>query len=248
MPACTDLSVEWWTPELDIVARRCIWFMEPEARPLISLDRLEQGFFVIVEAERVIGRLVIARTVVGCTPMLAGSAAQDDIDAVKDLRARLRPQTPDPLREKRTIKCDDLRHVGDRLLRQPSRLVREQYVARRASPDGVARQRHAHDRGDATAIQWIPLDHNDGPSEARTGARGFGHVCPPDVPLRDVYHSTLLSIRRPACFTKESSEASPSSSTTTFIASVTSSGACRVRYSARASAYNWLRDFRVRFA
>jgi hypothetical protein len=30
---------------------------------------------------------------------LAGSSAQNDIDAVKDLRARLWPQTPNPFRE-----------------------------------------------------------------------------------------------------------------------------------------------------
>jgi len=36
---------------------------------------------------------------VGGERLLAGSSAQNDINAVKDLRARLRPQTPDPLGE-----------------------------------------------------------------------------------------------------------------------------------------------------
>jgi hypothetical protein len=36
---------------------------------------------------------------VGSIRVLAGSSAQNDIDAVKDLRAWLRPQSPDPLRE-----------------------------------------------------------------------------------------------------------------------------------------------------
>ncbi len=44
-------------------------------------------------------RRMIAPAAVGCQPMLAGSSAQNDIDAVKDLRARLRPQAPDPLGE-----------------------------------------------------------------------------------------------------------------------------------------------------
>ncbi len=42
---------------------------------------------------------MIALAAVGCTRLLASSSAQNDIDAVKDLRARLRPQSPDPLGE-----------------------------------------------------------------------------------------------------------------------------------------------------
>jgi hypothetical protein len=44
-------------------------------------------------------RLRMAPAAAGRKPMWAGSSAQNDIDAVKDLRARLRTQTPDSLGE-----------------------------------------------------------------------------------------------------------------------------------------------------
>jgi hypothetical protein len=41
----------------------------------------------------------MAPAAAGRKPMWAGSSAQNDIDSVKDLRARLRTQTPDSLGE-----------------------------------------------------------------------------------------------------------------------------------------------------
>ncbi len=109
----------------------------------------------------------------GCKRTLARSSTQYDIDAVKNLRPWLGRQVPDPLGEQRPIERDDLRYVGDGILRQPRCPTREKHIPRCPSPGRVARQRHADDRGDAASIQRISLDHDDGPSEAGTGPRRF---------------------------------------------------------------------------
>lgn len=129
---------------------------------------------------------------------------------MKDLRQLLLPQASYSLGEKRTIDRDDLRHVGDRVLRQACRPARKKHVAWCASPDGVARQRHAYDGGNAAAIQRIALGDDDGSTKAWPRASGLRHVCPPDLPLCNLYHSTLANIRRAARDTKASARLSPS--------------------------------------
>lgn len=78
------------------------------------------------------------------------SSPEDDIHSVENLCQRLRANAADSLGEQRTIERDDLRHVGDRVLRQSRRLRREQHVPRGTCPREIARQWHADDPGAAT--------------------------------------------------------------------------------------------------
>lgn len=91
-----------------------------------------------------------------------------------------------------------------------------------------------------------PLDNDDWPSKTGTGSGGSGQIGPPDLTLRN-HHSLRSSTRRAADETK-SSLGSANPAQTRFMASVTSSGACRATYSLTASVNNWLRDFLVRRA
>ena len=50
----------------------------------------------------------------------------------------------------------------------------------------------------------ISLDDDHGPSEPGAGAGGIGEFSPPDLALRDLYHSLRSRIRREAALTNES--------------------------------------------
>ena len=54
------------------------------------------------------------------------------------------------------------------------------------------------------AIQVIPLPDHHGSSEAGSRARGFRQIRPPDLALRDLYHSLCSRIRRAAAVTNGS--------------------------------------------
>lgn len=80
----------------------------------------------------------------------------------------------------------------------------------------------------------IALDHIHGTPKPGAGYGRGGELGPPDVALCGLYHSVSCRILRAADETKVFLDL-PSFSTTLFIAAVTSSGACRARYSDRAS-------------
>src|SRR5439155_16324684 len=144
-------------------------------------------------------------------------------------------QLRDALGEEGAIDGDDLRRVGHGLLRKIRRLGGQQYVARCPRPGEIARQGHTDHRGDPASVQGFALYDQHRPSKARGRARGRGQIRPPDLALRDLYHSLRSRTRRAAALTK-ASDGSVNWSTAWFMASVTSSGAWRDRYSARASA------------
>src|SRR5262245_45299466 len=73
---------------------------------------------------------------------------EDDIDAVENLLQVLRPQSSSAFGEECSIERDDLRPVGDRVFRQPSRFARQRHVTRSIRPSRVTRERDAYDRGD----------------------------------------------------------------------------------------------------
>src|SRR5207244_131992 len=134
-----------------------------------------------------------------------------------------------------SIDGDDLRRIGHRILPEARGVGGEEHVPGRTCPGQIARQRHTDHRGNPAPIQVISLHDHHGSSEARSRARGFGQIRPPALALRHFYHSLRSRIRRAAAVTN-GSVGSFSWSMTWFMASVTSSGACRERYSESASA------------
>src|SRR6266508_3040098 len=87
-------------------------------------------------------------------------ATEDEIDS-REHELKLAPrEMTDPLDEQRSIDRDDLREVGDGVLRQPGRGRREQNVARGVRPSEIARHRNTHDRRDAAAIERLALYHD----------------------------------------------------------------------------------------
>ena len=148
-----------------------------------------------------------------------------DVYAVKNLRHVLGCESPDLFREKGPIKSNDLRNIRHRILGQTRRLGGKEGIAGSSGPNDVARKGHAHHRRDPTPIQGVSLDDHDRPAKSRTRPGRFRQVSPPDFPLADVYHSTLVRTRRAARATNGSESGLPSCSTTAFMSSVTSSGA-----------------------
>lgn len=75
-------------------------------------------------------------------------------------------QLPDTLGQRSSVQSDDLRHIGDRVLGKSCHSRLKQHVAWSVGPAQRARQRHAHDGIDPTAVERVTLYDNDWSSES----------------------------------------------------------------------------------
>src|SRR5450756_2918911 len=87
--------------------------------------------------------------------------AEDDVDAEKHELELLLGQSPDAIGECLTVESDNLRDVGDRVLRQAGEPGAEQDVARCFGPAQVAGQGDTDDGRDVAAVEDVPLDDHD---------------------------------------------------------------------------------------
>jgi hypothetical protein len=109
----------------------------------------------------------------------------------------------DFLDQHRPIQCHDLRDIGHRSPRKASDLCTENHVTWGIAPLEAARQRNADDSGDAASVESVPLNDDDGPTKAGSGADGLADVGPPDLTLCN-YQSARYITRRAALATKAS--------------------------------------------
>ena len=166
-------------------------------------------------------------------------------DGVDGIQQQIELDQRNPARaflKKPPVKGNDLSRVRDRVLRQTRHRSGQQHVSRRVRPPKVASQRDTDRRGQSAPVQCIALDDNDRSANPRPRANRRRQLGPADVALGD-HHTVSVSTRLPAAARKASSFP-PISPHTRFIASVTSSGVCRARYSSSAAAYTSLRDRR----
>jgi len=160
---------------------------------------------------------------------------ENDIDTGNHLCEILLPELRRALGKKPLADRDDLRDIRHGILRQSRYLCRQHNVARRTRPGQIVRQRHANHCREPTAVQVVTLHDHDRPADARTGSGGLVEIGPPHLTLQRAYHSLRASARRAASVTNGSATVA-NSSTSWFMDSVTSSGACLARYSESASA------------
>jgi hypothetical protein len=163
------------------------------------------------------------------------SSAEHHVDPAHHLGELLGGQLRHALREQDAIDGDDLGSIGHRILPEARGAGGKEDVPGRPGPRQIAGQRHTDHRGNPAAIEVIALHDHHRSAEAGPRAGGWGQTRPPHLALRDGYHSVRSRMRRAAAVTKGSG-GSFNWSRTRFMASVTSSGACRERYSERASA------------
>jgi len=123
--------------------------------------------------------------------------AEDDVDAEKHELELLLGQSPDAIGECPTVESDDLRDVGDRVLRQAGEPGVEQDVAGCFGPAQVAGQGDTDDGRDVAAVEDVPLDDHDRAPKAGLGAGRLLEVGPPDLALGD-HQSERPSVRRAA--------------------------------------------------
>src|SRR2546428_3938995 len=171
----------------------------------------------------------------------AALSPEHDVDAGEDQVDLPARQTTDTAGQERPVERQDLRDVGDRVLRQPGASRPKDRVARSVCPTEVAGQWNTYHGRDPAPIERVALNDEHRPAKAGTRARGRRQVGPAHVALCN-YHSLRSRMRRAAAERAGSGRASTSEHTS-FIASVIASGSCRARYSATASLKSALRDF-----
>ena len=159
----------------------------------------------------------------GCRGRLL--ASEYEIDAVEQELDFGVGDLADALRENRTIDCDDLRDVGDRVVLETGPLGVQQHIAGSGCPAEIARERNDNNRRDAARVERVPLNDYDGPLEPGSRAPRIGERRPADIALSN-YHSLRSSARRPASAV-QSSTSLPSWSTSSSSDRVTLSGSRR---------------------
>ena len=91
----------------------------------------------------------------------------------------------DALGEEVLVQGQNLRNIGDRIFRESGHARGKRHVPGGICPAKIAGQWHAHDRGNSTAVQVVPLHNYNRPPEARSRSHRSGQISPPNVPLRD---------------------------------------------------------------
>ena len=135
------------------------------------------------------------------------STSEDDIEP-RQQQIELGPWKPaGTFIEQASVESDDLRGVGHRISRKTRRSCGQKHVARRVGPPQVARERHAHRRGEAASIQGVALHDHDRSSKPGARSDGGRKIGPPDLALRD-HHSTRSRTRRAAA-ARNSSDSAP---------------------------------------
>jgi len=186
------------------------------------------------------------RGFVRCKPKLARHAPEHNIDA-REYGGEARTwNLANPALEDASVERKDLRNVRDRRLREACLPRGKKHVPGCASPLDLGSKWHADNGCKGAAVQCVTLHHKDGSPKPRTGTDRIAEIRPPNLALSD-HHSEFSRAFRAARWNKGSG--SPwSSAHTRLNDSVTASGACRETNSAKALAYNSLREILSRFA
>ena len=151
------------------------------------------------------------------------SSADDHVNSRQDKLELTSRNFPHSLNKLAFIQCHDKRYVRNRVFRQPGRRCGQQHIPGRSLPFEITGQRYADDCADPTGIQRVTLHDHHGTSVARRGANWLAEISPPGFTLPD-YHSVFFKTCLPAA-TLNTFGSGPTSLTTSFISSVTRSGA-----------------------
>lgn len=127
---------------------------------------------------------------------------EDQLQASIDSRQDVERHLTRSLQEVVAVQRDDLRDVGNRVLRQSRTACRDEDVAGRFQERDVGRDHHAQHGTDTAAVEGFGLDDEDRSPEARTGPDGLTKVSPPDLTSLD-YHSIAATLRAWALSTSE---------------------------------------------
>src|SRR5207302_8376522 len=113
-----------------------------------------------------------------------------------DSFAQPRRQLAYPLGQRAAIDRDDLRHVGNRILRQPGLTLRYDDVARRVGQAKIRRQDHAYDRLNSAAIECVCLHDRHRATKARLRGVRVVQISPPYLAA---LHYQSLRLRTRLC-------------------------------------------------
>ncbi len=133
----------------------------------------------------------------------AGSATQDHIDAREQQLELCASKFTDPIGENCFVQGDNLRDVGDRILREAGEFAWKMDVPWGICPCKVAGQWYTNDGGYPAAIQRVPLNDHNRAAKARARSGRAGKIRPPDLSLRN-HHSKLSKTSRLATAAKGS--------------------------------------------
>lgn len=98
---------------------------------------------------------------------LVASPSKDNINAPTDQLELRVGKLARSFRKNLFVEGDDLRHVGNRILRKSSKAGRQQEVSRSGFPSKVAGKWHADHRGNPAPIQSVSLNYDHRSSESR---------------------------------------------------------------------------------
>lgn len=95
------------------------------------------------------------------------SPSQDYVNTNQYLRQILWRQLADSLGKEGAIDGDDLRRIGNRVLRKTRNFARQKHVPWCACPKQIACDGNTDHRGNPASIQVVALHDDNGPSETR---------------------------------------------------------------------------------